>query len=164
MLSVKHSREFSGTALKDCSRSTVNNLTNQRRTSSTSYEEELESIQDYNTNDVNQLNQKMDILLSSKVKSRQHIKVGLKNLLEEYNIIDLFSQSDFQDIEGVEASELEIQAEREINERIIELLSEKIVKEKENRLQTELQMNRLKTQNAKQIVVLEKMLTGMKRN
>jgi hypothetical protein len=87
---------------------------------------------------------------------------GIKILLEEYEIPNLFTSEEFRDIRTGGGS-LTSREESSVNERIIELLVEKIILEKENRLQTELQMRKLKSQNLKQIEVLERMLKSSKK-
>ena len=95
-----------------------------------------------------------DLLKKDNSKESKMIHPSIKELLEEYQIFEFFKPSDFKDIKP-KNFELEPEEESMINERIISLLSEKIISEKENRIQTELQIEKLGAQNKKHIGVLK---------
>ena len=116
----------------------------------------------FNNSEVQSLNEKISNILSTKQKRSRLMQPGIKILLEEYEIPNLFTSEEFRDIRTGGGS-LTSREESSVNERIIELLVEKIILEKENRLQTELQMRKLKSQNLKQIEVLERMLKSSKK-
>lgn len=121
----------------------------------------------------------MDFLLkkgnNSKSKKKNSLKgkvhPKIQKILDQHELLEAFNQNDFRDIEIYdEEPELDIDEEISIHEKvriffitffqIIELLADKIIYEKENRLQTEIQMNKIRNQNQKQIEALETMLKG----
>ena len=121
-----------------------------------------QNLELYNSSDVKSLNDKISSILNTKQQKSRLMQPGIKILLEEYEIPNLFKAEDFSGVR-VRGGSLTAEEESSVNEKIIELLVEKIILEKENRLQTELQMNKLKSQNKKQIAVLEKMLKSSKK-
>lgn len=108
----------------------------------------------YDDKDINKINEKMEILLiKEKRKPTRLMPPGIKVLLEEYGLLDLFKVSDFKGIR-IRDGTLNLEQESLVNERIINLMTEKIVAEKENRVQTEIQIEKFAIQNQKQISVL----------
>lgn len=119
------------------------------------------NTENFDSRDVKSMNDKINNILNSKTKQSRLMQPGIKILLEEYEIPNLFAAEEFRCIETGVGS-LTSKEESEVNERIIELLCGKIKSERENRVQTEKQMKKLQRQNEKQIEVLEKMLKGSK--
>lgn len=133
-----------------------------KRKQSTSPRPEGISNQDdcinYDSKDILFINEKIKDILSTKSKQSRLMQPGIKILLEEYEIPNLFSSEDFRCIE-TGAGSLTSKEESSVNERIIELLSHKIRVERDNRIQAETQMRKLEKQNERQIEVLQKMLS-----
>jgi hypothetical protein len=124
----------------------------------------------YGLSDLNTLNKKMDSLLRSDNKKsasskrkrgkKRRVQPKVSMVLNYHNLDDVFEIEDFEDIDylGDLGKGVDVEDKITINERIIELLANKIIQEKENRLQTEIQMNKIRNQNQKQIKALETML------
>lgn len=82
----------------------------------------------------------------------------ITELLHSLKLSSVVSVKDLDGIPLEGKSVLTMRDESRLNEKIIEILADKIISEKENRVQTEIQIDKLTTQNQKQIDVLEKML------
>lgn len=82
----------------------------------------------------------------------------ITELLHNLKLSSVVSVKDLDSIPMEGKSVLTMRDESRLNEKIIEILADKIISEKENRVQTEIQIDKLTTQNQKQIDVLEKML------
>ena len=128
----------------------------------------------YGINDLKNLNKKMDSLLknnhaqskgtlSNRKDRYKEFNAKVFTVLDEYDLQDLFKNGDFEELNFLDESKDRLVVEDRIciNERIIELLANKIIQEKENRLQTEIQMNKIRRQNQKQIKALETMLKSV---
>ena len=82
----------------------------------------------------------------------------ITELLHNLKLSSVVSVKDLDSIPLEGKSVLTMRDQSRLNEKIIEILADKIISEKENRVQTEIQIDKLTTQNQKQIDVLEKML------
>lgn len=99
---------------------------------------------------------KQSELTSSKTTVKTHDLVV--ELLHNLKLSSVISVKDLEQLPLESKNELTMRDESRLNEKIIEILADKIISEKENRVQTEIQIEKLTTQNKKQIQVLEKML------
>lgn len=83
---------------------------------------------------------------------------AITELLNKYKISNVIKGRDLEEFLIRDPESLTPLEECSINEKIIELLADKIITEKENRLQTEIQIEKLTNQNMKQISALERMI------
>ena len=128
--------------------------------------QKTELVKKYDSREVSKINMKMEELLKEDIKQKKpeevQLPASINDLLNTYKLASVLKSKDFEDFTGVHQDRLTPQEESRLNERIIELLSDRIISEKENRLHTEIQIEKLTNQNKKQIQALEKMLKKSK--
>ena len=121
----------------------------------------FEIVKKFDSREVSKINMKMEELLKEEKKAKslaQTLPAAIADLLASYKLTNCIKPKELDDFSPKDPEQLSQSEECKLNERIIELLAEKIVNEKENRLQTELQIEKLTSQNKRQIEALEKML------
>jgi len=122
-----------------------------------------EIVKKFDSREVSKLNVKTEELLRedtkrSKSSASLQLLPAISELLNNYKLSNSLKLKDFEDFHLSDPDSMTFEEESRINERIIELLTDKIIVEKENRLQTEIQIDKLTNQNKRQIEALEKML------
>jgi hypothetical protein len=122
-----------------------------------------ELVKKFDSREVTKLNVRTDELLRDEAKRSKsstslQLQPAISELLGTYKLANSLKAKDFEDFQLKSPDSLTLDEESRINERIIELLTDKIIVEKENRLQTEIQIDKLTNQNKRQIEALEKML------
>lgn len=122
-----------------------------------------EFVKKFDSREVSKLNVKTEELLRedtkrSKSSASLHLLPAINELLSSYKLTNSLKLKEFEDFQLKDPDSFTLEEESRVNERIIELLTDKIIVEKENRLQTEIQIDKLTNQNKRQIEALEKML------
>lgn len=84
---------------------------------------------------------------------------ALGDVISRNKLTELIDHSELESLFGNSHSVQSLEDESRINERLLEILVNKIQAEKEHRRQTEIQIEKLVLQNKRQIQALEKLLT-----